>query len=310
MQVKSWLGASPITDQCLSVDAADLALRPSLSNHPWFLRFPSEKQKSASRKNLFRLEAPWPPREIQSWDLAAVTRTLTYENYAVFIPNGVRRVKRFLQQKTPPRGPMSIRHFVTPQDSLPSRQLVLDDLYEAFERLGAREQPPVHEEGRGAGHAGAGPLINVFLHRSLVFPAAEALLESCQVQAHLLCVRLELLRAGLWRVLIQLVMVGPELALVIRAPRGLVRLPRRRVQLIYRVIPMDHLHLLAVPRKDLGQRWLDPLAKGAVEVLELHDCHRRCGRTLEWCAVRRHLGPKDRRGLEMDHHLGLGAKGL
>src|SRR3990172_7218170 len=104
MQVKSWLGASPITDQCLSVDAADLALRPSLSNHPWFLRFPSEKQKSASRKNLFRLEAPWPRREIQSWDLAAVTRTLTYENYAVFIPNGVRRVKRFLWTSPSRRG--------------------------------------------------------------------------------------------------------------------------------------------------------------------------------------------------------------
>src|SRR3990172_6412108 len=67
MQVKSWL--TPIL--------------PIISNHLWFLRFPSEKQKNASRKNLFRLEAPWPRREIQPWGLSAVTRTLTYGNYTL-----------------------------------------------------------------------------------------------------------------------------------------------------------------------------------------------------------------------------------
>src|SRR3972149_9369376 len=67
MQVKSW--PTPVS--------------AIISNHLWFLRFPSEKQKNASRKNLFRLEAPWPRREIQPWGLSTVTRTLTYGNYAL-----------------------------------------------------------------------------------------------------------------------------------------------------------------------------------------------------------------------------------
>src|SRR3972149_6556367 len=67
MQVKSW--PTPVS--------------AIISNHLWFLRFPSEKQKNASRKNLFRLEAPWPRREIQPWGLSTVTRTLTYGNYTL-----------------------------------------------------------------------------------------------------------------------------------------------------------------------------------------------------------------------------------
>jgi hypothetical protein len=41
------------------------------------------------------------------------------------------------------------------------RQLLLDHGHEALQRLSPREQPAVDEEGRGAGHASAGPLLHI-----------------------------------------------------------------------------------------------------------------------------------------------------
>ena len=79
-----------------------------------------------------------------------------------------------------------------------SRQLLLDHTGEAFQRLGAGEQPAVDEEGRGTGDARARALLDVLLHGGLVSPAADALLEVRKVQPHFLGRGLELLRAGLW----------------------------------------------------------------------------------------------------------------
>src|SRR5713101_3398465 len=73
------------------------------------------------------------------------------------------------------------------------RQLLLDHAGEAFQRLGARDQPAVDEEGRSTSHASAGALLDVLLHGGLVCAAADALLEGWEVQPDLLGIGLQLL---------------------------------------------------------------------------------------------------------------------
>src|SRR5213594_3777080 len=104
-------------------------------------------------------------------------------------------------------------------------------------------------------------------------PPGQALFEGPNVQPDRLSMRLQLLRNTFPRAGIKRVVIGPELPLVIRAPSGLVRqrLPVRRID---REVPMDELHLAAVPGQELGESRLGPLAEGAVEVLELDDRHR------------------------------------
>ena len=53
--------------------------------------------------------------------------------------------------------------------SLSPCQLLPNQVHEAFQRLGARDQPAVYEEGRGAGHPDAGALLQESCRQQAVF---------------------------------------------------------------------------------------------------------------------------------------------
>src|SRR5438132_14215849 len=88
------------------------------------------------------------------------------------------------------------------------------------------------------------------------------------------------------------------------------RPPCPRVQGIDREIAMDESQLVAVAGEKLDEGFLEPLAEGAAEVLELNDRHRRCCGSLEGSARHAHLGPEGRPSLEVNHHTGLGSEGF
>src|SRR5262249_39672640 len=107
------------------------------------------------------------------------------------------------------------------------RELAVDDLLERRRRLGAHELPAVDEEGRRAGDAELGAYADVAAPLRLVLAAVETVPEDGGVEVEILGVLLQL-RGGLARGLLEEeIVVFPELPLLRRAPRRLVRLGRR-----------------------------------------------------------------------------------
>src|SRR5262245_20015694 len=99
-------------------------------------------------------------------------------------------------------------------------QLLVDDFLELLEGLGARQHATVDEERRRAGDTDGRAVGDVLVDVRLELRLREALIELLLVESHLARHRLQLVGAEIARCP-QLLMIGPALALRVRAVRGL-----------------------------------------------------------------------------------------
>src|SRR5262249_20927625 len=189
-----------------------------------------------------------------------------------------------------------------------TRQFLLDQPREGFERLGPYQRSPVNEESWCASNPQAVTLIQVPLHRGFVGTRCKTTVELCDINPDLSRVTPQIFGSQLGRLGKKHVVIFPKLSLVLSAARRLCRAPRLWMNRIQREIPIRKPYLARIALEQLFQCRMGLLAERAFKVGEFHNGHRRIRRATNGRAVGGDLDADCSRWLETDNNLTLRAE--
>src|SRR5262249_38240100 len=110
-------------------------------------------------------------------------------------------------------------------------------------------------------------------------------------------------QTGFRSILIEKIVVGPELSLFVGTARRLMPSARAGMKAIDGKVAKDNFHFIVIFGFDLRERRKRPLAEGTMKVSKLDHRDWRFSRAFERRSVSRHVDALDRRGFKVHHHL-------